>query len=70
MENGATIFHEASWALNILKPREGQSDIMWYLSLMLNWLVMGLQRQHLREMVLVIVAFNTARFGELVDIGS
>jgi predicted dehydrogenase len=66
MENGATIFLEASWALNILKPREGQvtlcgtkagAELVGDGAAAPTSAVNGTGR----------VVFNTARYGELVD---
>jgi predicted dehydrogenase len=67
MENGATIYIEASWALNVAKPREGQivlcgtkggAEMVGEGAAAPTSAVNGTGQ----------VAFNTARYGQLVDI--
>lgn len=67
MENGATIFLEASWALNILKPREGQVTLCGTKS-GAELVGDGAAAPTSAVNGTGSVAFNTARFGELVDI--
>ncbi|MFA7938406.1 Gfo/Idh/MocA family protein [Klebsiella oxytoca] len=67
MENGATIFLEAAWALNIKKPREGQ------LTLCGTQAGAELVGDGAAAPTSPVdgsgnIEFNTARFGELVDI--
>ena len=67
MENGATIFLEASWALNILKTREGQVTLCGTRA-GAELVGEGAAAPTSAVNNTGTVIFNTARYGELVDI--
>lgn len=67
MENGATIFLEASWALNIQKPREGQITLCGTKA-GAELVGEGAAAPTSAVNGTGAVTFNTAKLGQLVDI--